>query len=45
MVILKLIPGVRIFMDASIKMAREKGYVETMYGRRDTCRISYPETR
>jgi DNA polymerase-1 len=27
-------PGVREFMDASIRMAREKGYVETMFGRR-----------
>ena len=27
-------PGVRKFMDSSIGMAREKGYVETMFGRR-----------
>lgn len=27
-------PGVRDFMDHCIKMARENGYVETMYGRR-----------
>jgi DNA polymerase-1 len=27
-------PGVREYMDSSIRMAREKGYVETMYGRR-----------
>jgi DNA polymerase-1 len=27
-------PGVKAFMDRCIKMAREKGYVETMYGRR-----------
>ncbi len=27
-------PGVRKYMDSSIKMAREKGYVETMYGRK-----------
>ena len=27
-------PKVKEFMDASIKMAREKGYVETMFGRR-----------
>lgn len=27
-------PGVRQFMDESIKSAREKGYVETMFGRR-----------
>ncbi len=27
-------PGVRKFMDASIGMAREQGYVETMFGRR-----------
>jgi DNA polymerase-1 len=27
-------PGVRAYMDRSIKMAREKGFVETMYGRR-----------
>jgi len=27
-------PGVRAFMDECIKMARDKGYVETMYGRR-----------
>ncbi|HDS05992.1 MAG TPA: DNA polymerase I [Bacteroides sp.] len=27
-------PGVRRYMDHCIKMAREKGYVETMYGRR-----------
>jgi DNA polymerase-1 len=27
-------PGVKDFMDECIKMAREKGYVETMYGRR-----------
>lgn len=27
-------PGVREFMDSSIRMAREKGYVETMFGRR-----------
>jgi len=27
-------PGVKSFMDSSIRMAREKGYVETMYGRR-----------
>jgi DNA polymerase-1 len=27
-------PGVRAFMDLCIRMAREKGYVETMYGRR-----------
>ena len=27
-------PGVRKFMDRSIEMAREKGYVETMFGRR-----------
>lgn len=27
-------PGVREFMDSSIRMARENGYVETMFGRR-----------
>ena len=27
-------PGVRAYMNESIRMAREKGYVETMYGRR-----------
>ncbi len=27
-------PGVREFMDKSIKVAREKGYVETLFGRR-----------
>lgn len=27
-------PGVRAFMDKCIRMARENGYVETMYGRR-----------
>jgi len=27
-------PGVREYMDASIKMARENGFVETMYGRK-----------
>jgi len=27
-------PGVREYMDASIRMAREQGYVETMFGRR-----------
>jgi len=27
-------PGVRKYMDASIRMAREKGFVETMYGRK-----------
>ncbi len=27
-------PGVRVFMDRCIAMAREEGYVETMYGRR-----------
>jgi DNA polymerase-1 len=27
-------PGVREYMDSSIRMAREKGYVETMFGRR-----------
>jgi DNA polymerase-1 len=27
-------PGVKAFMDRCIKMARENGYVETMYGRR-----------
>ncbi len=27
-------PGVREFMDSCIKMAREQGYVETMFGRR-----------
>ncbi|MCK4749158.1 MAG: DNA polymerase I, partial [Bacteroidales bacterium] len=27
-------PGIRAFMDECIRMAREKGYVETMYGRR-----------
>ena len=27
-------PGVKAFMDRCISMAREKGYVETMYGRR-----------
>ncbi|MCK5136871.1 MAG: DNA polymerase I [Bacteroidales bacterium] len=27
-------PGVRAFMDECIRKAREKGYVETMYGRR-----------
>lgn len=27
-------PGVRAFMDQCIRMARENGYVETMYGRR-----------
>jgi DNA polymerase I len=27
-------PGVREFMDASIQMARENGYVETMFGRK-----------
>ncbi|MFH0759277.1 MAG: DNA polymerase I [Bacteroidota bacterium] len=27
-------PGVKKFMDVCISMAREKGYVETMYGRR-----------
>ncbi len=27
-------PGVREYMDQCIRMAREKGYVETMYGRR-----------
>ncbi len=27
-------PGVRVYMDDCIKMARECGYVETMYGRR-----------
>jgi DNA polymerase-1 len=27
-------PGVRAFMDECIRMAREKGYVETMFGRR-----------
>ena len=27
-------PGVKEFMDRCISMAREKGYVETMYGRR-----------
>ncbi len=27
-------PGVKKYMDACISMAREKGYVETMYGRR-----------
>ncbi len=27
-------PGIRRFMDRSIQMAREKGYVETMFGRR-----------
>ena len=30
----KTYPGVRAFMDECIKMARDKGYVETMYGRR-----------
>ena len=27
-------PGVRVYMDACIRMARKQGYVETMYGRR-----------
>jgi len=27
-------PGVRLFMDKSIKQAREQGFVETMYGRK-----------
>jgi DNA polymerase-1 len=27
-------PGVREYMDASIRMAREKGFVETMFGRK-----------
>lgn len=27
-------PGVKVYMDECIRMAKEKGYVETMYGRR-----------
>lgn len=30
----KSFPGVKLYMDANIKLAREKGYVETIMGRR-----------
>jgi DNA polymerase-1 len=34
-------PGIRDYMDSSKQMARDKGYVETIFGRR----INYPEIR
>lgn len=34
-------PGIRDYMDSRKQMAREKGYVETIFGRR----INYPEIR